>query len=253
MYARRIILKRAAAIPISVILADPMLARAVGAALETVTITTVDGKSISGALARPEKMPAPAIVLIHEWWGLNDQIKAVAADLSRHGYVALAIDLYDRKVATTRDDARSLMRAVDPDIATDTLKSWIAWVRAHEATINKLGTIGWCFGGAWSLAASIDAFVDATVVYYGNINRSAHELAKLKGPVLGHFATHDTWINEAMVNGFEAEMAKAGKTFITHWYEADHAFANPSSARYDEANAKLSWERTNAFLAKQLF
>ena len=147
MYARRILLKRAAAIPIAVVLADPMLARAVGAALETVTITTVDGKSISGALARPEKMPAPAIVLIHEWWGLNDQIKSVAADFSRHGYVALAVDLYDGKVATTRDDARSLMRAVDPDVATDTLKSWIAWVRAHEATINKLGTIGWCFWG----------------------------------------------------------------------------------------------------------
>jgi carboxymethylenebutenolidase len=111
----------------------------------------------------------------------------------------------------------------------------------------KLGTVGWCFGGGWSLNTGIAEPVDATVVYYGRVTKTAAELGHLKGPVLGHFAAMDKWINRDMVSGFEAELNKAGKTYTSHWYEADHAFANPTSARYDEADAKLAWQRTTAF------
>jgi carboxymethylenebutenolidase len=144
------------------------------------------------------------------------------------------------------------MQQVDADAATDTLVSWIGWLRGHGQVGERIATIGWCFGGGWSLNASIAAPVEATVVYYGRVNRAAEDLKTLKGPVLGHFATRDKWINQEMVGGFEKAMREAGKRVTSHWYEADHAFANPTSARYDEDDAKQAWQRTLAFFKEHL-
>jgi carboxymethylenebutenolidase len=250
--ARRQVLSGIAATSFAAVLADPRLARAAAAGLETVSITTEDGRSVKAALALPSKLPAPAVLLVHEWWGLNDQIKVVAQELAKEGYVALAVDLYDDKVATTPEDASAYMKAVDPGQATGALKSWVSWLRDHEAVGEKIGTVGWCFGGGWSLNASIASPVEATVVYYGQVVHPAEELKALTSPVLGHFATEDQWINKEMVSKFEAEMAKAKRPLQSYWYEANHAFANPTSARYDEADAKLSWERTLAFFKENL-
>jgi len=241
-----------AAAPLAAVLANPELARAAAAGLEEITLTTQGGRSAKGALALPAATPAPTVLLVHEWWGLNDQIKAMAAEFAREGYVALAVDLYDGKVAETPEDARAYTQAVDSAAATDTLVSWIAWLRAHPKSTGKLGTVGWCFGGGWSLNASIAAPVDATVVYYGRVNQPAEELAKLQGPVLGHFASRDQWINEQMVGAFVDLMEGLNKPVTVYWYEADHAFANPTGARYDEADAKLAWQRTLAFYAENL-
>lgn len=250
--ARRHVLGTLAGLPLATVLADVKLARAAAAGLDQVSITTQGGKAVSAALALPRQTPAPAILLIHEWWGLNDQIKSVAAEFAKEGYAALAVDLYDGKVATSRDDAQAYMGQVEGAAATDTLQSWVAWLRAHDKVDGKVGTVGWCFGGGWSLNAAIATPVEATVVYYGRVNREAQDLRALKGPVLGHFATRDKWINQEMVGGFEAAMKTAGKAVESHWYEADHAFANPSGGRYDEADAKLSWERTLAFFKQHL-
>lgn len=192
------------------------------------------------------------IMLIHEWWGLNDQIKAVDREFANEGYLAFAIDLYGGKVASVPDDARSFMKQVDPEVATDTVSSWVDWLRIHDRGNGNVATIGWCFGGGWSLNTSLAVPVDATIVYYGNVAKTADQLKSLKGPVLGHFAAKDKWINQKMIDGFEAGMKGAGKTFETHWYEANHAFANPTQARYDEADAKLAWQRTLAFLKKHV-
>lgn len=250
--ARRQVLTGLAQLPLAAVLADPKLARAAAAGLQDVSITTAGGKRVRAALALPQTTPASAVLLVHEWWGLNDQIKAVAAELAKQGYVALAVDLYGGKVADTPEGAQALMKQVDGAVATDTLVSWIGWLRANDKVSGKIATIGWCFGGGWSLNASIAAPVEATVVYYGRVNRSAEDLKRLKGPVLGHFATRDNWINREMVGGFEAAMREAGKSVESHWYEADHAFANPTGARYDESDAKLAWRRTLAFLKKHL-
>ncbi len=249
---RRQVLGALAGLPLAAVLADPRLARAAAADLVEVTQTALDGKPVKAALALPAVTPAPAIVLIHEWWGLNDQIKSVAAEFAALGYVALAIDLYGGTVATTREDARAAMQAVDGAVAADTLETWIAWLKAHKDVAGGIGTVGWCFGGGWSLNASIAAPVEATVVYYGRVTQPAAELAALKGPVLGHFATRDKWINKDMVGGFQAAMAEAGKSVTAHWYEADHAFANPSSGRYEAADAQLSWQRTLDFFKANL-
>ena len=250
---RRMVQGLAAGLPLAVVLADPLLARAAAGGLQAVTITA-GGRKVSGVLAMPAQTPAPAVLLIHEWWGLNDQIKAVAAEFASQGYMALALDMYDGKLAAPgdREAARRYMNAVDPVQGTATVKAWAQWLKAHKKATGKVGTVGWCYGGGISLDTSIAEPVDATVIYYGRVNADAAELKALKGPVLGHFATRDKWINEKMVSAFEAEMKKAGKTTTSHWYEADHAFANPTGARYDKADAKLAWERTLAFFKATL-
>jgi carboxymethylenebutenolidase len=257
MLARRDILRHAATAPLAAgslaaVLADPDLARAAAGSLETVTIETASGKSVNAAFGAPVTTPAPAIVLVHEWWGLNDQIKAVAADLAGQGYAALSVDLYDGQVADNADDAKAYMNGVDPTAANETLEAWIDWLRARDDATGKVGTVGWCFGGGWSLNASLDRPVDATVIYYGNVAKTTAELEPLAGPVIGHFATKDQWINEDMVSGFEAAMEGAGKSLTAYWYEAEHAFANPTRASYDEADAALAWQRTMAFYAANL-
>ena len=256
MYARRTVLKGALALPLAAVLANPKLAAAVAASLSEVSLITACGQAVKGALALPAATPAAAVLLVHEWWGLNDQIKSVAAALAKQGYIALAVDLYDGNVATTRADARAYMSAMRPAAATDTLASWIGWLDRRADSTGRTATIGWCFGGGWSLnaalAAPVGTNVAATVVYYGNVAKSADQLAPLNGPVLGHFATRDRWINRTMVDGFDAAMQQAGKRLDAHWYDADHAFANPTSARYDAADAALAWQRTLAFLRANL-
>ncbi len=241
---------------LAAVLADPKLARAAAAGLEDVALTLSDGTAVGAALALPEgasaDTPVPSVVLIHEWWGLNDQIKAVAAEFAKQGYGALAIDLMGGAVATSPDQARVQMQAVDPETASETCTAWIDWMRGRDETTERLGTVGWCFGGGWSLNASIATPVQATVVYYGRVNKPASELAGLAGPVLGHFATQDRFIDKQMVGGFVDAMAEAGKALTVYWYEADHAFANPTGARYDEADAKLAWQRTSSFFAQNL-
>jgi len=252
MMDRRDVLKGAASVSLATILADPRLARAAASGLHEYTVNTPGGQRVSGALALPRGVPAPTVVLIHEWWGLNDQIRAVTAELGRQGYLALAVDLMDGKVAATPDEARALTQAVRPERAIDTLVGWIEWLRVHDACNRKIGTLGWCFGGGWSLAAAIATPVEATIVYYGRVTQKAAELAALKGPVLGHFATRDKFITPAMVADWEAEMRLAGKAFETHWYDADHAFANPTGAAYDAPDAALAWDRSLAFLDRHL-
>jgi len=124
---------------------------------------------VAGALALPAQTPALAVMLVHEWWGLNDQIKAVAAELAKAGYVALTVDLCGGKVATTPEEAKALIGGLDGATAAETLDAWNAWLRDHTMTTDKLGTIGWCFGGGWSLNAGQVAPVEATVVYYGRV------------------------------------------------------------------------------------
>lgn len=249
---RQLVQGLAAGVPLAAILSDPALAQAVAATLTTVTGTTPSGRTVQASLAVPAQLPAPAVVLIHEFWGLNDQIRAVAGEFAREGLLALAIDLYGGAAASEREAAKKLMEAVDPAAATETLAFWIRWLKAHKDATGKVATLGWCFGGGWSLNASIAEPVDATVIYYGRVDRPAEQLARLKGPVLGHFASRDAWINAEMVGGFEKAMAAAGKRLTVHWYDADHAFANPTGARYDAEDAKLAWERTRTFLKETL-
>lgn len=252
--ARRSFLKGMACLPLASVLAFPELAAAAAEGLEDVSITLKDGKTVNASLALAKADKAPTVLLIHEWWGLNDQIKTVAAELAKLGYNALAVDLYDGKYGGDAPAAKALMKAVKPEVATETLTGWVDFLKNHKRSTGKVATLGWCFGGGWSLNASTATPVDATIVYYGRVTAPAEKLASLNGPVLGHFGTLDKNINKEMVEGFEAEMKKAKQEdkLTVHWYEANHAFANPTGARYDAEDAAKAWERTQAFLKAHL-
>lgn len=250
--ARRTFVTGIAGLPLATILADPRLAAMAAETMETVSVTTPGGRKVSAALAVPAKTPAPSVLLVHEWWGLNDQIKTMATELAKEGFLALAVDLYEGKVASDPTTAGTLMKAVDPAKAIETLSVWVNWLKADSRSTGKVGTVGWCFGGGWSLNASIANPVDATVIYYGYLERSADDLKALKGPVLGHFAEEDQWINKEMVDGFEARMKQAGKSLEDYRYSANHAFANPTGQNYDKEDAQTAWKRTLAFLRKNL-
>jgi carboxymethylenebutenolidase len=252
MLARRKLMTGLAGLPLAAVLADPRLAALAAEGTEPVSITAKGGEAVSGAIALPAKTPAPAVLLIHEWWGLNDQIKTMAVEFAKEGYVALAVDLYGGSVASAPDEAQALMQSVDAEKATDTLVSWIDWLRANSSVDGKVATVGWCFGGGWAINAAIATPVEATVIYYGRLPQSAKDVQPVKGPVLGHFAEQDKFIDHPMVAGFEKAMKEAGKPLTVHWYDADHAFANPTGVNYDSDDAQVAWQRTLEFLKEAL-
>ncbi len=251
---RRAFLKGLATLPLAAILFDPVLARAQADRTEMVEIPLGEGKPVRGALALPDVERAPAVLLIHEWWGLNDETRTMAAEFARQGFLAFAIDLYDSEPATDAATAIKLVQGLDPAVATAKLVAALDWLENHERGTGKIGTVGWCFGGGWSLNASLARPVDATVIYYGNVQKTAAELKTLHGPLLGHFGTLDENITRDMVERFETAMREAGKGDLlqVYWYEADHAFANPTGGRYDADDARLAWDRTQEFLKTRL-
>jgi carboxymethylenebutenolidase len=251
--ARRTVLTGLAGLSLAALLADPVRVAQAAASLQTVTLKTPSGRSVSGALALPAKTPAGGIMLVHEFWGLNDQIKSVAAELANTGFVAIAIDLYNGQVATDQGTAQKLMGDVQDAEATETVTAWVDHLYGMKDVNGKVATLGFCFGGGWSLRASLAHPVDATVIYYGLCNQSADELKKLKGPVLGHFAGQDKWINPPMVDGFEAALKQDGiPAEIYRYQDANHAFANPTGKSYEKEDARMAWDRTVAFLKKTI-
>lgn len=198
--------------------------------------------------------PMPAVVVIHEWWGLNDHIRHWSDRLAEDGYATLAVDLYGGEVATDPDGAMRLMKAVEPAKAEAMLAA------AHELlasdpriAADKQAVIGWCFGGGWSLRDAIATpGLDAAVIYYGHPVTDAAQLASIEAPLLGVFANQDQAIPPAVVDAFAKALEAAGKSIELHRYDAVHAFANPSNANYDQAAAAEAWAHTREFLAEHL-
>jgi carboxymethylenebutenolidase len=215
-------------------------------------------ETVSGFLARPEgKGPFPAVVVIQEWWGLNDWVKDQARALAKEGYVALAVDFYRGKVAEKQEEAHQLMMGAPPDRILRDLKAALAFLRGRaDVKKDRVGSIGWCMGGRWSLALAVeDAGLAAVVAYYGAPPTDAAAIAKIKAPILGNFGAEDKGPSPDQVHAFEAAMKAAGKSIDVKIYEgAGHAFANVNNpwGGYREAAAKDAWARTTAFFAKYL-
>lgn len=218
-----------------------------------------DGKPVSGYLVRPfkNKLPAklPGVILIHEWWGLNDNVEAMARQLSALGYLVLAVDLYNGVRAATPEEAASSMKAAvgDMEATRANLKAAYALLKAKGAT--QVGTMGWCFGGAMSLQATLAMpnEIDATVIYYGKLETDAAKLALLKKPVLGIFGGTDGGIPVQGVRAFEAALIAQGTAVDINVYAGvGHAFANPSGKNYMAEAAEDAWKRTTRFLAANL-
>jgi carboxymethylenebutenolidase len=226
---------------------------------EEVAFGEVQGKAARGYLARLQTPPAgahlPGLIVIHEWWGLNDNIKAATRRLAGEGYAALAVDLYGGKVADTPDDAKQLMGGVmaNRDAAIAVLRAAQDFLKRQGAP--KIGVIGWCFGGGWSLqtALEIPQGIDAAVVYYGQPEKDRARLERLRAPLLGLYGANDQSIPPAAVHEMEATLKQLGKSVEVHVYDgAGHAFANPSGTNYRPAAADDAWQRTVAFFKQHL-
>jgi len=226
---------------------------------EEVTYGTLNGNPLRGYLAyptAPSKKPLPGVVVIHEWWGLNDNIRAAARRLAGEGYTVLAVDLYGGKSATNPDSARQLMQSVagNPEGALANVHAANTYLRSTRHA-RKVGTLGWCFGGGWSLRAALfDAdHVDAAVVYYGEPDLDLTHLSQLRAPLLGLYGGADQGIPVDKVRGMQGILDSLGKNVTIKIYEgAKHAFANPSGPAYDPGPADDAWQLTIQFLAKNL-
>lgn len=223
---------------------------------ESVAYAEIEGKKIAGYLARPAgDRPAPGILVIHEWWGLNDNIRSMADRLAGEGYVALAVDLYEGEAAEEREDAGRLARAArdNPERGAENLRQATAFLQ--EQGVTGVGVIGWCFGGSWSLEAALlmPSEIEAAVIYYGRVPTDPTELEPLRAPILGLFGEEDGGIPPETVRAFEAALNELGKRASIHIYPgAGHAFANPSGTRYQAAAAEDAWEKTLAFFDRAL-
>ena len=218
---------------------------------------TLDGVELPGYLAAPVAggQGAPGVVLIHEWWGLNDNIRAMARRLAGEGYVVLAADMYGGATADQPDRARELMQAANEDAASarDNLRLAVEHLRDEQGA-SRVGVMGWCFGGGWALRAAtfLGDGIDAAVIYYGSTITDRDRLEKITAPLLGHFGERDSGIPVETVREMEDMLEQLGVDATFHYYDAGHAFANPSGQNWEPDAAETAWRRTLEFLAEEL-
>jgi len=222
---------------------------------QTVVYGTVDGRQLKGFLTKPKGAKGgPAIIMVHEWWGLNDNIQAVAKRYAGEGYTVLAVDLFGR-VATTPDSAMVLYQTAMKNVpgGEKNIAAAIGFLKAQGAT--AIGAVGYCFGGHWSLRTGLVGGNDikAVVMYYGAPITNPTEIARLKAPVLGLFGGKDTGIPVDSVRAMEKVMKAAGRTVAINVYaDANHAFANPTGQAYNAKAADDAWTKSLAFFRTQL-
>jgi carboxymethylenebutenolidase len=215
-----------------------------------------NGSETNGYLATPKTVQGPGVVVIQEWWGLVDHIKDVCDRFAAEGFVALAPDFYHGEIAKSPDEAGKMMMALRIDEAEKDLKGAIDYLLAHAATSSsKVGTVGFCMGGALSLyAATKNENVGACVVFYGGHPNVKPDLANLKSPVLGIYGERDKSVSPSVVHELERKLKELGKSFEYHIYPgADHAFFNDTRPTvYNAEAAADAWTRTVGFLRSHL-
>jgi carboxymethylenebutenolidase len=226
-----------------------------------ITFRRPDGKDVQGYLAKPEKLEgAPAIVVIQEWWGLNDQIRGVADRFAQSGYLALVPDLFRGKSTVEEEEANHLLSGLDfGDAASQDITGAVQYLKTQSA---RVGVTGFCMGGALTLLALCNIpEVSAGVVWYGFPPLEYIDASKIKAPVLGHWATQDAFFAAETVDALETKLTEANVDVEFHRYLAYHAFANETAVgpgriartQYDPVWSQLAWDRTLTFLGRTLW
>jgi carboxymethylenebutenolidase len=226
----------------------------------TISYPRPDGKNVDGYLAEPKGAAnAPGIVVIQEWWGVNDQIRSVAERLGTAGYRALVPDLYRGKSTVEAEEAHHLMTGLNfADAASQDIRGAVQYLKKNK---GKVGAMGFCMGGALTLlAACIAPEIDASVVWYGCPPLEYIDAAKIKAPVLGHWATQDEVFKVATIDQLEEKLRAANVHYDFHRYLAHHAFANETAVgphriaqtQYDAVWSQQAWDRTFRFLGRWL-
>ncbi|HEY8171589.1 MAG TPA: dienelactone hydrolase family protein [Dehalococcoidia bacterium] len=210
-----------------------------------------NGGTADGYLATPASGKGPGIIVIQEWWGLNDNIKQIADRFAAEGFAALAPDLYHGKLTKEPDEAQKMLMSLNMPQAAKDMAGAFDYLAANDACTGKIGSVGFCMGGGLSLTLATVRPVSACVMYYG---MSDADVTKLQAPVLGHFAENDGWVNAQAVGALESKLRSAGKPFEFHTYPGtDHAFFNDTRPEvFSEPEAKQCWDRTIAFYKQHL-
>lgn len=220
-----------------------------------------DGQELQGYLAKPEKPEgAPAVVVIQEWWGLNDQIRGVADRLAQCGYIALVPDLYRGKSTVEEEEAHHLMDGLNfGDAATQDIRGAVQYLKQHS---ERVGVMGYCMGGALTVLALCNVpEASAGVLWYGCPPLDYVDASKIKVPVMGHWASQDGFFTPELVDGLEAKLTEAKVDFQFHRYLAHHGFANETAVgpgriaatQFDPVWSQLAWDRTLTFLGRTLW
>lgn len=225
-----------------------------------ITFQRPDGASVEAYVVEPaDPKNAPGVVVIQEWWGLDDEIKNVANRLAEAGYRALVPDLYRGKLALEANEAEHLMNDLNfGDAASQDIRGAVQYLKATGSA--KVAVTGFCMGGALTvLSAGLVPECDGTVVWYGYPPLEYVDASAIKKPMLGHWALHDEFFSIAGVDQLESKLKAAGVTYDFQRYDTKHAFANPKSdsrglppLQYNSAAAELAWERTMTFLKNTL-
>jgi carboxymethylenebutenolidase len=210
---------------------------------------------LSGAIAEPAGTHhVGGVVVIQEWHGLNDQMKGKVDRFAKEGFLALCPDLYQGKVATSDQDAATLMNQLDWGHAVADIGATAAHLRGHARSNGKVGVLGFCMGGALAFAAALNVDgLACAVPFYGVPQIPLDQLAKIKIPVQAHFAKKDEWAKASVAEEIQKKSRAAGGHMDLYVYDAGHAFMRETDAsKYDAPSAKLAWERTLDFLRKHL-
>jgi carboxymethylenebutenolidase len=226
---------------------------------KTIEYRRPDGGTVSGYLAEGPGASAPGIVVIQEWWGVNDQIRGVADKLASQGYRALVPGLYRGKSALEANEAEHLMKGLDfAAAAGQDVRGAVQYLKSTGS--RKVGVTGFCMGGALTLLAAVNVpEADAFVVWYGYPPLEYIDASKIRAPLIGHWATQDSAFPIDKVPALEEKLREANVRFEFHRYEAKHAFANETAdsknlpfLKHDARAAELAWQRTQTFFAKYL-
>ncbi len=226
----------------------------------TVTFKRPDGENIQGYLAEPEHAPgAAAVVVIQEWWGINDQIRGVADRLASAGYTALVPDLYRGKATVEAEEAHHLMTGLNfGDAASQDIRGAVQFLKTRS---GKVGVTGFCMGGALTLLALCTVpEADAAVVWYGCLPLQYLDAAKIRVPLQAHWATQDEFFPIASIDLLEDKLREADVAFDFHRYLARHAFANETAVgpgripatQYDPVWSQQAWDRAFSFFGRWL-
>ncbi|MBC8084240.1 MAG: dienelactone hydrolase family protein [Hymenobacter sp.] len=219
---------------------------------QAIEFKTADGKPGKGFEIKSATPSDKYLLVIHEWWGLNDYIKQEAAQFAKDlpGVNIIALDLYDGQLATTGEEAGKLMGALKTDRAQAIIKGALQYAGPKA----QVASVGWCFGGGWSLQTALLAGKQsvASVVYYGMPEKDVAKLKTLNTDVLFIFAKQDQWISQQVVDQFQKDMATAKESLTVKTYDADHAFANPSNPKYSKAFGDDAHAASVAYLKKNL-
>lgn len=230
----------------------PVNYRHVSESGKSISFKTPDGKNAYGYLIKAKKPTKKFLFVFHEWYGLNDYVKRESEKLFKdiENVNVLAIDLYDQKTAANSDEASKLVQQVEKSRAESIIKG----AQNYAGSEAEIATLGWCFGGGWSLQAALllEGNIQACVIYYGMPELDIKKLEKLDCEVLGVFAAQDQWINPDIVGEFAQKMEQVGNDLTYKIFDAVHGFANPSNPKYDSEATAEAYNMTVKFLKKEL-